>query len=322
MPNLLRNIPGLFFIRIELSTKRNEEMQLAYKTLSSENALLVSQNKKLKSSVDSLERECAKFKENERRKFTENNKAQQKLNVEKQNSRKNQAAVQQKVTQLEHALKKKEKEAQVLKERVDSLLASKLKPQTQKSSLASSVQPPSIEILNDNKPKRARWMINTISCENCAKMETLNFIVSNLEEKQRLLLNENSELRNAFFKIEDKLQMKNVKDNTETETSLEQQVKVKSKFAEMPFDLIQEDLFNAIATKIDHLKKEQKIDCCAELPFMEEVSVAKAPNKEPHPVDSIKNHSDKLISSKINSERSSSLSNNSLLTDDEESSLH
>ena len=306
--------------RIEMSTKRNEEMQLAYKTLSSENALLVSQNKKLKSTVDCLERECAKFRETERRKLSESNKTQQKLNMEKQNSRKNQAAVQQKVSQLEHGLKKKEKEAQVLKEKVDSLLTNKLKPlQTQRSSSATSIQPASIEILNDNKPKRARWMIISDSCENCQKMETLTFVVSSLEEKQRVLLEENSELRNSFFKIEHKLHENNNIEN-EGAKELEEKEVPKSKFAEMPFDIIQEDLYKSIARRIDDLKcKTNRAESFHSHTTEAVISTTKLPKNETYPVHSILNRADNGSSVKLISERGSTLSN-SLLTDDEDSS--
>ena len=212
--------------RVGACNKRNEELQLAYKRLCGDNNTQNTQIKRLKSQVESLEREVAKFKESDRQKKKDSSTSLRKLNIEKQNNKKSMAMVQQKVTQLEHSLKRKEKEAQVLREKLDTILggskgsksgssqsaSGSVLGQSQRSNVMSSslsssaVQPASIEILNDLKPKRAKWMVAPrCSCDESEKQEFMKSLISNLERKQSVLVSENGELRNLIWKIEAKI---------------------------------------------------------------------------------------------------------------------
>ena len=242
--------------RVNASTKRAEDMQLSYRTLSTENATQANQIKKLKSKVEGLEKELAKFKEGDRQRKTDSAKNIQKLNSEKQNSKKTQALIQQKVVQLEHSLKRKEKENHLLKEKMESFLGSKGKSSTvlgqsyKQNSSSLTVQPATIEILNDNKPKRAKWMVkSTCACLEAEKQEVAKAIVSNLEEKQQILISENSQLRNLVAKINDKIA-------DSLPVVLDACVESDEATFSMPMGLKEESVLAAVSRKLELLSKD------------------------------------------------------------------
>lgn len=256
--------------RIRMSSKRHEDIQMAFNSLSADNNMLNSQIKKLKNQIDSSEREIAKLKETERQKKKDSTATAQKLNSEKQNNKKNQALVQQKVTQLEHSLKRKEKENQVLKDKMDTFLGSKGKVSvlgsSQRLNSASNlnvngVQPATIEILNDRKPKRAKWMVTPkCSCDESEKQDFMKAVINNMEQKQQILVCENSDLRNFINKINDQLTSSNIS----TTGSLESLADASKNCAansnpicEMPTEVVQETLYNEISTKIQTLAKHR-----------------------------------------------------------------
>ena len=190
--------------RIRMSSKHHEDLQMAFNSLSADNNILNNQIKKLKNQLETSERDLAKLKETDRQKKKDSSATLQKLNLEKQNNKKSHALVQQKVTQLEHSLKRKEKENQVLKDKMDAFLGSKtgknascgVLTNSQKFNSASNmvsngngsnVQPASIEILNDSKPKRAKWMVTPkCCCEESDKQEFMKVVINNLEHKQKV----------------------------------------------------------------------------------------------------------------------------------------
>ncbi|XP_013415215.1 afadin- and alpha-actinin-binding protein B [Lingula anatina] len=243
------------------SLRVKEQLEDRQQRSESDLSHLQSTQNRLKDSLEQYEREISQSQERERQLVSKNKVLSKKVKAEKEEVKKLQSALSHKDVQYKHEVKKKERELNRLKDRLNQLLTDR-----------SQERRIGMEILNSLQRadgKRSTWKTKTSN--NKHEEDMYRLIVANYEDKQRELLVENGQLRQCLNDMQKELvgllngQPSPRKDQIHHEDSLEDSeddkasVGTTSEFSDgyfqMPYEMVRDEIEKSLKDKWTQLKQ-------------------------------------------------------------------
>ncbi|XP_064605770.1 afadin- and alpha-actinin-binding protein B-like [Liolophura sinensis] len=163
-----------------------EELENRYHRLLSDLDQSQTLQARLKADLDQSQRQCAQCQEKERQQSAKNRTLTAKLKSEKEEVKRLKSVMTSRDLQYKHDLKKKEREANKLKERLHQVLMDKKHERQIGMSIANAVQ--------RTDGRRSTWRTGT----NKQEEEMYRSVISNYEDRQQILMLENAKLRDTL----------------------------------------------------------------------------------------------------------------------------